>query len=314
MKLDRIDLNLFVVFDTIYAEGNLTRASEILHVTQPAVSNALARLRQTFDDPLFVRAGRRMAPTPVAQNLIGPVRQALRQLQASVDTRAEFRPGDAQRRFHLSISDIAASLLLPGLLAALQREAPRVALNCHQLDRREIAGELAAGTLDLAIDIPQLARASLHHARLQRDRFVCVLRHGHALARRSLTLERYLALDHVTVSSRRAGRSYVDLALGRLGRQVESTLRVQHYQPAFHVVQNSDMALAAPLSLARRYRVLVRDLPFDVPVLDSHLYWHRSAENDPGNRWLRGLIADLWSRREAEDAEAGAGATSPAAR
>ncbi len=299
MNLTQIDLNLFVVFEAIYAEGNLTRAGEVLHVTQPAVSNALARLRENFGDPLFVRAGRGVAPTPVAENLIGPVRQALRQLQSSLDARARFEPAEARRTFDISLSDIGASLLLPGLLAELASTAPHLRLRCHQRDRREIARELAAGSLDLAIDIPALARAPLQAARLLSDRYVCVLRRGHPAARGRLSLARFLSLSHVTVSSRRAGRSYVELALARKNLQIESVLRVQHYQPAFHVVQNGDSVLAAPHSLARRYDVAVRSLPFEVPELETFLYWHRSRDGDPGHRWLRERILALGERHAA---------------
>lgn len=292
MQLAQIDLNLFVVFEVIYAEGNLTRASEILHVTQPAVSNALARLRQTFDDPLFVRAGRRMLPTPVAQNLIGPVREALRRLQGGIEAHSRFEPATADRVFHLAMRDLATSLVMPRLLGPLRERAPGLRLQCHQMERQEIEPELAAGKLDFAIDIPQLGRGPLRGLPLLRDDYVCVMRRGHPLARRALTLEGYLALPQVTVSGRRHGRSYIDLALGRIGERANTVLRLPHYQPAFHVVLGSDLALSAPRSLVAWYDVEVRELPFEVPPLDSVLYWHRNAEHDPANVWMRAQIAE----------------------
>ena len=298
MNLAQIDLNLFVVFDVVFAERNLTRASEILHVTQPAVSNALARLRATFDDPLFVRSGRRMAPTPAAQNLIGPVREALRRLQSGLESRARFDPATASRTFHLAMGDVQASLVMPKLLARLRERAPEVRLQCHTLERAEIEPELAAGTLDFAVDIPQLGRGRLRELPILHDQsYVCVLRRSHPLARKKLTLERYLALPQVTVSARRRGRSYIDIALGRIGAQANTVLRLSHYQPAFHVVLASDLALSPPGSLAAWYDVQVRELPFEVPPLDSILYWHRNAEHDPGNAWLREQIAEACTRK-----------------
>jgi DNA-binding transcriptional LysR family regulator len=291
MNLNRIDLNLFVVFETIYAERNLTRASEALSLTQPAVSNALARLRATVGDPLFVRTGRAMAPTPVAHNLIGPVRQALRALRTSVSQRERFEPATAERTFHIALRDAASSVLMPDLMLALRAKAPGLNIHCHQVDRREIALELAAGTLDFAIDIPELAKSDLGSAPLFEDRYVCVLRKGHPMARGALSLERFLAIDHVTISGRRRGRSFVDIALGRLGRQTNTVLRLPHFQPAFHVVMRTDMALSAPLSLAKRYEVAIKELPFEAPPLRSLLFWHRNADLDPANIWLRAEIA-----------------------
>jgi DNA-binding transcriptional LysR family regulator len=292
MRFENIDLNLFVVFDVIYREGSLTRAAEVLSITQPAVSNALLRLRERLDDPLFVRSGRAMVPTAVAQNMIVPVRQALRQLQLNIEDRESFRPHASERIFTLSLSDIAASMLLPELLRRTALEAPRIRLRCFQIDRKEIATEMAAGRLDLAVDVPQVAAAALDQVALMQDRFVCVLRPEHPLAGKELTLERFMGLHHVTVSSRRRGGGFVEAALSQIGKRLFSPLRLQTYQPALHAVQNSDLALSAPLSLVRRYQVAQKELPFQIAPLVSCLFWHRTANNDPANRWLRGhLIA-----------------------
>lgn len=296
MNLNAIDLNLFVAFDVIYAERNLTRASEVLNITQPAVSNTLARLRATFGDRLFVRTGKAMVPTPVAQSLVGPVRQALRQLRASVDQVTKFDPATSEKIFNLSIGDGAASILMPEIVTALREGAPHVKVHCSQVDRREIASELASGNLDFALDIPELEKPDLNGVEILQDRYVCVLRQEHPFAKRTLTLDDYLELQHVMVSSRRRGRGLVDIALARLGRQAETPLRLTHFQPALHVVMGSDMAVTAPLSLASRYEVLRKELPFDVPALRTMLYWHRNADHDPANIWMRRQIVEA-SRR-----------------
>ncbi len=290
MNLNTLDLNLFVVFDTIFQERNLTRASEVLNVTQPAVSNALTRLRARFGDPLFVRAGHAMMPTPVAQNLAGPVRQALRQLQGSLDQLGRFDPQHSDKTFSISIGEAAAAVLLPGLIRSVSADAPLVKIHTYQVDRHEIALELASGGLDFAIDIPQLAKSELNAAKIWQDRYVCVLRKSHPLARRRLTMQRYLALDHVTVSSRRRGRSLVDIALQRLGWQARTVLRVSHVEAALHAVMETDMAANVALSTARLYDVAVRELPFDTPPLEQILYWHKNADLDPANVWMREKI------------------------
>lgn len=302
MNLAGVDLNLFVVFETVYAQGNLTRAAEILNTTQPAISNALARLRETFDDPLFVRVGRRMTPTPLAQNLAGPVRAALRQLRASIEQGSRFDPATAEKTFHIAIRDTACAQLMPGLLARIGAQSATIRVQCHEIDRGEIAAELAAGKLDCAVDIPELGRADLKSQPLIEDRYVCVLRRGHPLARRSLDVDALLSVGHVMVSSRRSGRGLVDIALGRLGRQADIHLRLTHFQPAFHVLMSSDLAMSAPLSLARKYDVEIRELPFAVPPLVSLLFWHRNADVDPANLWLRRLIASVSGDRGASPA------------
>jgi DNA-binding transcriptional LysR family regulator len=303
MNLNTIDLNLFVAFDVIYTERNLTRASEVLSITQPAVSNTLARLRATFGDRLFVRTGNAMMPTPVAQSLIGPVRQALRQLRASVDQVRKFEPATSEKIFNLSIGDGAATILMPEIVTALRKEAPQVKVHCSQVDRREIASELASGDLDFALDIPETEKPDLNGVEILQDRYVCVLRQGHPFAKRPLTVADYLKLEHVMVSSRRRGRNLVDIALARLGSQANTALRVMHFQSALHVVMGSDMAVTAPLSLAARYEVVRKELPFEVPTLRTMLYWHRNADHDPANIWMRHQIIDA-SRRLAPNSPA----------
>lgn len=303
MNLNAIDLNLFVAFDVIYAERNLTRASEVLNITQPAVSNTLARLRAAFGDKLFVRTGNAMVPTPVAQSLVGPVRQALRQLRASIDQLRSFDPATSEKIFNISLGDASATVLMPELAAAIRRLAPRAKINCSQVDRREIASELAAGELDFALDIPEIAKPDLNCIEVLRDRYVCVLRQGHPFAKRAMTLDDYLALEHVMVSSRRRGRGLIDIALARIGRQVDAVMRVAHFQPALHMVMNTDMAVTVPLMLAARYEVVRKKVPFEVAPLRTVLYWHRNAEHDPANVWMRQQIIEATGRLKPEAGE-----------
>jgi DNA-binding transcriptional LysR family regulator len=292
MNLRSIDLNLLPVFEAIYVERSLTRAAETLHVTQPAVSNALARLREAFGDPLFVRSGGAMAPTPAARALIGPVREALAKLRGGLDPGAGFDPASSDRVFNIALNDFGAMALVPALAKRLERSAPGVRLHCHKVERREIPVELASGRLAFAVDIPALARPELDSAGLVSDRMVCALRRGHPKATSRLTLDGFLGLRHIVVSSRRAGRMLMDEALSRVGRKLQPVMRLPLHQPAFHAVMASDLALVAPLSLARRYDVARRELPFDAPTLDLLLFWRRDAADEPALRWARGeLIA-----------------------
>lgn len=297
MKLSQLDLNLFLVFDVIYAERNLTRAAESLSVTQPTVSNALARLRRVFGDPLFVKTSRGMTPTPFAESLAGRVGEAMALLGASAHARDEFHPARSQRVFRLSMNDWIEARTMPPLMQALFAEAPGVALRSYRSSRREIARELASGGLDLAIDVPLENARDLLHAPLHSERYVCALRPDHPLAAAPLSLESYLGLGHITVSGRRRGAGYVDLALRAMGHRRNIRLRVQHYRSAIPVLRASDLALTITEELARSLGFAVLDLPFEVAPLAFNLYWHRTHDEDPANLWLRRILRGLFAER-----------------
>ncbi|MDO9321632.1 MAG: LysR substrate-binding domain-containing protein, partial [Pseudomonas sp.] len=229
MNLSKVDLNLFIVFDAIYTEANLTRAGQIVGITQPAVSNALSRLRETFNDPLFVRTAQGMVPTPMAQNIIGSVRNALQLLRVSVQESRIFNPLEANKTFRISMTDLVEAVLLPPLFQRLRRQAPAVQIESFLARRRETTKELAAGRIDFAVDAPLNTDLQVRHVKLFEDRYVCTMRRGHPLAKDKLSLDEYLSLTHIHISSRRSGLGLVDLALGKMGIQRKIALRSQHY-------------------------------------------------------------------------------------
>lgn len=298
MHISRIDLNLFVVLDTIYAEGNITRAAKALSLTQPAVSHALARLRELLGDPLFIRQGSSMLPTPMTRSLIGPVRQALQTLEVSVKHGNQFDPASSRRSFNLGLTGLLEARLLPPLMQLLQAQAPMVAINSVRVERRQLASELAAGTLDIAVDVLLQRPAEIHSTPLSRDALVVIARQDHPALQNGLDLETYLAQSHILVSSRRTGPGIEDVELARMGRQRQIGLRCQHYHAACHVVSASDLLTTMPehyaqianLNLPNR----VYPLPLPTPTLDVYLYWHENAELDPANRWLRAVLGRLF--------------------
>jgi len=293
MRLSQVDLNLFIVFDTIYTERNLTRAADVLFITQPAVSNALNRLRNTFNDPLFVRTPQGMAPTPLAENIVGPVREALQLLTTSVQEADVFDPAVAEKTFNFSMNDEAEALLLPSLMELLQQQAPGVGVTSYHVGRGDLPTELASGKLDFAIDAPLITDANLRHARLLAAEYVCLVRPDHPGVGNRLTLDQYLALDHLHISSRPTGPGHVDLALNRLGHRRKVQVRVRHYLVAPLIALRTDMALTAPRRVAMESPLKILELPFDVPSLEWHVYWHKSADRDQANRWMRQLLLDL---------------------
>ena len=294
MNLNKVDLNLFIVFDAIYTEANLTRAGQIVGITQPAVSNALSRLRETFNDPLFVRTAQGMVPTPMAQNIIGPVRNALALLRVSVQESRIFTPLQANKTYRISMTDLTEQVMLPPLFQRLRRLAPNVYIESFLAKRRETTKELAAGRLDFAVDAPLNTDPQVRHVKLLEDRYVCAIRPGHPLAKDKLSLDDYLSLTHIHISTRRNGLGHVDLALGKMGIQRRIALRSQHYLMASTVMQQTDMAMTVPERFARRHELHYFPMPIkDLPPLETHLYWHESTDQDPANRWMREQMIEL---------------------
>ncbi len=293
MRLDKIDLNLFVIFDAIYRERNVTRVARLLNVSQPAVSNALSRLRDTFDDPLFVRSSDGMLPTPVADSVIDDVRMAMSLLRQSVDLNARFDPATSDRILRVGMNDLAESLILPGLHQRVRAAAPGVALTSYYVARDDAAEELKDGLLDILLDIEIPTSKELHSMPLSEFPYVLAMRHGHPLASAPVCLDTYLEAEHLNVSSRREGLGHVDFALRRKGLSRSIAMRVQSYLVAARIVSETDLLWAVPGVLARQLDLHVVELPLEVASLEWHLYWSRSARDDPANIWLRGLISEL---------------------
>lgn len=298
MSTKKCDLNLFLVFDTIYTERNLTQAAKILAITQPAVSNALARLRKLFNDELFVRTARGMQPTPVADSIAQNVSEALSLLKSSVLEREDFDPLLSERIFQFSMTDLAEALVLPRLIPLFEESAPNVSLQSYFVKRNELARNLSRAELDFAVDVPVIEDPQLCHQSLMQDDYVCVLRHGHRALKEEFTLEAYLQLQHIHVSSRRKGLGQVDLALLKHDAERRIKLRVQHYRVAAAIVSSTDFALCLPRFLAEKYDLAIVSLPFSVPQLDLHLYWHRQSDSDSAHRWMRDSLITLFNSKE----------------
>jgi DNA-binding transcriptional LysR family regulator len=308
VHLSQVDLNLFVVLEAIYREGNLTRAGRQLKLTQPAMSHALKRLRELLKDPLFIREGANMVPTPFSRNMINEVRQALQILEVNLYENRNFDPAHTRRDFQVGFWELMESTILPPLLKIMAKAAPEISMTTSRVKRREIETELASGSLDLALDIPITMSDSIKQEPLFSDRIVVMVREGHPIMAHELDLDTYLRQDHVLVSSRRLGPSLVDAELNRKGRKRRIVLRCQHYFAACRVVSETDLLLTIP----ERYAQMLnggfnhRLCPFplkSLQQLELHMYWHESADNDPPNRWLREQIKKVVSDSLAETQE-----------
>ncbi len=295
VNLSRIDLNLFVIFDVIYQEANLTRAAERLHLSQPAVSHALARLRTHFNDPLFERSGKGMLPTPLAKAMIESVRAALQQFETTLNTEQNFEPAQTKRVFSLAARDIMEATALPKLMAQLGIQAPNIQLRSVRVGRRELESALLSGKVDLAADVLLPVTEAIAHQQIATEKLVVVMRKEHPLSNEEWSLDAYLSARHVQVSSRIEGLGLEDFALTRVGKARQIALRCQNYHAAVKVTEETDLLLTLPISYANQLKdIVLKEFPLPMQSIELYLYWQRKAETDPALMWLKEKIVGLF--------------------
>ena len=297
MNLSDKDLNLFVVFDVIYTERNLTKSGEVLGITQPAVSNALSRLRENFNDELFVRTSKGMVPTPVAENMVNDIRQALDLIRNSISESESFNPKTANATFRISIGDTSEYRLLPQLIKNISYLAPGVDVESYLTPRTETPKELSAGNIDFAIDPPIHSDPNLKNKKIYQDDYVLVVNKKHPIAKKKkISLEDYLNLSHIHISKRASGLGHVDTTLNRLGLTRRIALKAQHFLVAPYIIDQSNLAMTTIKSFSRGRELKVFQLPFKINPLVLHLYWHVNKDMDPANKWMRELILKTYGK------------------
>jgi DNA-binding transcriptional LysR family regulator len=302
MNVADVDLNLLRVFDAVLRERGVTPAAARLGLSQPAVSNALARLRGLFGDALFVRTPAGMAPTPFARQLDEPVRQALALIESALTHGAAFEPATSNRVFRFYMSDLGEISFLPPLVERVRRLAPQVHLEASGLALDEIPDALASGALDLAIGFLPGLSAPVRRKRLFRDRYVCLMRADHPRIRDRLTRRLFEEASHALVSSTGSGHRVIEEALERHGLTRRIALRVPHFTVVPMVLERTDLLLTLPSRAARvfeeggRFKSLPPPVP--IPFADVGVHWHERFDRDPGNRWLRELVLELFAGKE----------------
>jgi DNA-binding transcriptional LysR family regulator len=302
------DLNLLRVFDEVMAERSLTRAAHNLNLTQPAVSNALRRLRDTLGDELVRRQGQTMEPTPRALAIWPDVRDALRQLQRSLAPET-FDPATAEMSFVMAMADATATVLMPGLVNILESDAPGIQLRALPLSTRDPRKLLADEAADLAVgyfpavlaDLTARSQAgedqSYGYQRLYHGEYVCVMRRGHPLAELSaaeFTTERFCSARHMLVSFSGRPYGFIDEALALLGRQRQVTVTVNQFFTAGRVVAQSDLLTVLPRHFVGATgladSIVWRPLPFIVPTVHVDALWHKRQQNSAAQDWLRRAV------------------------
>ena len=298
MNVQGLDLNLLRVFDAVLRDRSVTAAARHLGLTQPAVSNALARLRARFEDVLFVRTSSGMDATPFARELSDPVRQALALLDSALAHGPGFDPATSTRAFRFYMSDLGQVEFLPPLVERAQRVAPGLRLEAVALEVEDISDALAAGAIDLAVGFLPGLGPPVRRQPLFRDRYVCLMRADHPAAGARLTRKAFLEASHALVSYK-GGHRVIEEALERTGLARKIALRVPHFTVVPMVLERSDLILTLPSRVARVYqqRGNFKSLPPPVPIApaDVAVHWHGRFERDPGNRWLREIIVELFA-------------------
>jgi LysR family transcriptional regulator, nod-box dependent transcriptional activator len=297
MRYQKLDLNLLTALKALLAEKNVTRAGETVHVTQSAMSGILARLREYFGDPLIVQVGRRMELTPLAESLVDPVNDVLLRIDATIATRPEFDPRTTRRHFSLVASDYAVSVLLLEVLRRVHREAPGVSVEFCQ-PTENAAAELEAGEVDFVINPERFTSPSQSGAVLFDDSYTIVLDAAHPHAADSMSLEEYLALDHVAFRSGKLGFPLFESWFAN--RHGDDVRRVQVLVNTFHLLPRLVVGTTRAATLHTRLaRQCVSALPvrlvrpaFETPRLVEVLQWHKYRDFDPASVWLRERIIE----------------------
>ena len=297
MNLKETDLNLFIAFDVIYTEKNLTKAGQVLGITQPAVSNALSRLRELFDDELFIRTSKGMIPTPVANQIIKDVRSALSLIQNTISEVEKFDPYTTEMTFKISIGDSSEYRLLPLLIKELAEVAPKIKVETYLTPRKDAPRELASGTIDFSIDPPVHSDPHLKHEKIYQEDYVMIVRKDHPiLEKKDFSIDDYLKLSHIHISNRKTGLGHVDMTLYRLGFARDIALRAQHFLVAPYIVEQSDLAITTTKGFAVDRDLAWKELPFEIDPLVLHLYWHEANDSDPSSKWMKDLMLKTYGK------------------
>ena len=296
-NLRQLNLNLLLVFDALMQEQNLSRAAERLHMSQSAVSNALARLREQLDEPLlFKRTSKGLVPTAQAHTLYEPVRQALHLLQVGLGPRDQFDLSSTHI-FKMGMNDVAQAYTLPLLMTKLNSVAPQVMLSVLDVEAEAIATKLATGALDLAIDYLYFDNPDLRYEPLIEQRVLVIGRKGHPAFDGGLTLDSFQQSRHVSIQPRAGRGSPLEIVLGSAKARRDVQLYLPNYLAIPAIVAQTDMLGVVPMLMAHQfaptYALETAPLPMDAPGVQISLIWHRHQDNAPGLLWLKEQILSL---------------------
>lgn len=302
-NIRNIDLNLLVVLDVLLDERSVSRAAQRLNLSQPAVSGALKRLRETFHDPLFVRSRQGIRPTPQALELIGPVKAVLQEIDTILSV-AEFNPDTADSVFTIAATDYAQMTFLAPLMQHVHREAPNIKFSVVSTDIRRMPEQFDRQEIDFAITVPDMAPTGAKSMNLFDDRYVCAVCPDHPTVRGRLTLDQFCALDHVLVTPSSDGFfGPTDNALAKLGRRRRVSVSVPNFLSLPSILAASDFIAVAPERMLKPFAESLYILPAPLPLPEFTVIglWHDLSTRSPAHTWLREKMGEIAGRINAPD-------------
>ena len=308
MQLRDIDLNLLVIFNQLMIDKRVSAVAETLSITQPAVSNALKRLRVLLKDELFLRTSRGMEPTPFALQLAEPVDYALGTIHSALNQQTSFDPATSTRTFTMAVTDIGDIYFLPALLKEVMRTAPQLRISTVRNNAVSLRENLEVGKVDLAIGLLPQLQGGFFQRHLFKNRYVCMFRREHPAASQPMTQDLFQSLEHVVVIAAGTGHGEVDTILDRAGIVRRIRAVVPHFTAVGHILQSSDMVATVQERFAihctQPFDLVYVPHPAPLPDIAIKMFWHAKYHQDPANRWLRQLLFEMFSDRPEGGTEA----------
>lgn len=295
-KVQQLDFNLLKVFECLYQERNMSLAAKLLFISPSAVSHAIKRLRLVLNDELFIRQGQVMQPTPACQRMAPQLLDTLEKLRQILQACGDFDLSRTSQTFKLAIHDALESLILPKIQQVLMIQAPQAKLISTKLVREDMLRQLSSNQIDIAIDIALPLKTPIKHLKLSSDEF-CILINKHHSHVNNITAETYLALRHIAVSNRASGVVVEDYALLQQGINRSVNIRCQSYQAAKELVKISDYLLTLPSLIAHKLvddDLIILPIPYVIPSVSTHLYWHQNTQQDDALMWLRETVQEVF--------------------
>ncbi|MFZ6820596.1 LysR family transcriptional regulator [Undibacterium sp. Ji22W] len=294
-----IDLNLLVVFQEVFQERQISSVARKLNLSQPAVSNALARLRKTFNDELFVRTSQGMQPTPLAQQLAEPVAAALSHITKALNQHETFEAASSQRQFTIAMTDVGEMYFMPILVEQCRRHAPQVQIATVRANSVDLMAELETGRIDITLGAFDQVSDALYHRRLFRQDYVCMYRRGHPVMREGISNKEFLSVEHLIVSTRENPYDKINQSLEKVGITASNSFTVPHFSSVPYIVSSTNLVVIVPqklaVSAAEPFRLNFCKPPIKLPTLQTNIFWHRRFAQDEGNQWLRNLLVECFS-------------------
>ena len=297
----KLDLNLLRVAAALLEAGSVSRAAKDLGLSQPSVSESLAKLRSHFDEALFVRTGNGMSPTPLGAEIGAAARDILRHVEEKLGARVPFEPAQRHRPFTFAMSDVGEIVFLPRLVRALAERSPETPVRSVSMRPHQLAKAMEDGEVDLAVGFfPDLKCGPFFQTRLFTHHFVCLIRSDHPVTGDALTLEQFLALPHAVVLSEGRSQEILESHLAEKGLVRQVAIYTPHFLSNPTLIARSDMVVTVPHAMGIAYgkpsfRLRVMQLPFASPRIQLRQHWHVKFHKDARNVWLRAIVGDLFN-------------------